>query len=118
MLKVTKKGWVALSALFSLAIFVLAYSYLDRVGVGSNQSGPARPSEIRTLDRVSESRRSTSKSLTQKKLLIKSQDQVDPNDVVENSAGRLTNMLRHFYYVQNKHVQKKERHVRNNPNSK
>jgi len=87
MLKVTKKGWVALSALFSLAIFVLAYSYLDRVGVGSNQSGPARPSEIRTLDRVSESRRSTSKSLTQKKSLIKSQDQVDPNDVVENSAA-------------------------------
>jgi uncharacterized protein with ParB-like and HNH nuclease domain len=30
------------------------------------------------------------------------------DDVVENSAGRLTNMLRHFYYVQNRHVQKKE----------
>jgi uncharacterized protein with ParB-like and HNH nuclease domain len=30
------------------------------------------------------------------------------DEVVENSAGRLTNMLRHFYYVQSEHVQKKE----------
>ena len=30
------------------------------------------------------------------------------DEVVENSAGRLTNMLRHFYYIKDNHVQKKE----------